>query len=271
MTEIIFLGGDERMLYAKERLEKKYNFSVSFDKINIPYNYAVLPLKKSPDGKTILGTDIKYNALPRLLSENGTVLTGHNCPELVKICEENGFSLINYAEREEFAVANAVPTAEGALAIAINNRKETLFGSNVLITGYGRIAKILSAYINALGGRVQIACRKKSDLKWAEINGHRPLDITDKKAFSEALKCSDIVFNTVPSPIFGEEEKNSFKKGAVYIELASSDGLFGENNGLFPVITARGLPGKTAPVTAGNIIADTLAVIIAERSDTYDL
>lgn len=271
MTKIIFLGGDERMLYAKERLEKKYNISVSFEKSGISFNYAVLPLQKGPDGETIFGTDIKYSSLPRFISENGTVLTGHNCPGLIKVCEKNGFTLINYAEREDFAVANAVPTAEGALAIAINSRKETLFGSDVLITGYGRIAKILSAYIKALGGRVWVACRKKSDLKWAEINGYRPINITDKKVFAEALSRSDIVFNTVPYPVFGEEEIKSIKKGAVYIELASSDGLSGESKDFFTVITARGLPGKTAPVTAGNIIADTIASIIAERSDTYDI
>ncbi len=270
MRDIIFLGGDERMRFAKERLGEKYNCSTDTKKDSKAFGYAVLPLQKSTENEIIFGTDIKYNSLPRFLKKNAVVLTGHNCPLLKKICEENGFSLINYAEEEAFAVANAVPTAEGAVAIAINSRKETLFKSNILITGYGRISKILSGYMLALGGKVRVACRKKSDLEWAETRGFIPIDITDKDAFLKALACSDIIFNTVPAEIFGKDEINAVKSGAVYIELASSDG-FGDEKPNFPVIIARGLPGKTAPITAGKIIADTIASIIAERSENYEL
>ena len=35
-------------------------------------------------------------------------------------------------------------------------------------------------------------------------------------------------------------------------------------------IWALGLPGKTAPVTAGEIIAETVENIIKERGDRYD-
>lgn len=274
MRKIIFLGGDKRMIFAAEKLSDKNKCCIyGSDEISgiTPFDCAVLPAGKSPDGKKICGTELEFSALKTLLKRGGLVFTGNVCPALEQICAEGNFTIIDYLKREELAVANAVPTAEGALALAMANREETIFGSTVLVTGFGRIAKILSGYLLALGARVQVACRKKSDLKWAEIRGFIPVDITDPSALCNAVSNSDIIFNTVPAEIFGETELSAFKAGAVYMELASSDGIKkGADSSLITVITARGLPGRAAPKTAGKIIADTIENILAERSGFYD-
>ena len=268
------------MLYAAEALGSEYNCRIlgfgedDNDIADTLYDCAVLPVQKSPDGKTIPSPFCgnspppEYSVLGELLKQGGIVFTGNVCPELEKICYGHGFTLINYLEREELAVANAVPTAEGALKLAIEKMPVTLFGSMVLITGFGRIAKILAHYLTALGADVTVACRKKSDMKWAEIYGCKVVDITVKKQLQKAAADTDIIFNTVPTEIFTSEDFSESNRKILYIELASADGLKAETaeNLNIEFIAAGGLPGKTAPVTAGRIIAETITNILAERS-----
>lgn len=269
------------MLYAAEALSSGHNCRIlgfgkdESDIFDTTYDCAVLPVQKSPDGKTIpspfseKASPIEYSILGKLLKAGGTVFTGNVCTELEKVCYGYGLALINYLEREELAVANAVPTAEGALKLAIEKMPVTLFGSKMLITGFGRIAKILAKYLNALGADVTVACRKKSDMKWAEIFGCKTVDITRKSDFRKALANIDVIFNTVPAEVMTEKDFQKTKKQILYIELASKNGLNPEAADKLGLsfTAASGLPGKTAPVTAGRIIAETIGNILKERSD----
>ena len=239
------------------------------------YDYAVLPIQPSKDGRIIpapLSIDtgaIEYDVLRRIMKRDSVIFTGNVCPYLERICQEEGYTLIDYFDREELAVANAVPTAEGALEIAISRLPVTLFGSVALVTGFGRIAKILGRYLLALGCTVYIACRKRSDLKWAEINGFKGVDINSKSDFISAINEADVIFNTIPHAVFGRNEVKAFKHEALYIELASADGIerAAAERAKIERVTARGLPGKCAPVTAGRIIAETITNILNERSE----
>ena len=76
-----------------------------------------------------------------------------------------------------------------------------------------------------------------------------------------------LIYNTVPCTVIGEEELAAFDEEAVYVELASASGI--DSTALkrhsVTVINAGGLPAKTAPKTAGGIIADATEEIL----DTY--
>jgi len=285
MKSIIFLGGDRRMVYAAEVFKREYNCIIcgfggndsSALNSEREYDYAVLPIQPTRDGKTIpspLSPDaptIGFDVLRGIMKRGALIFTGNTCPALERLCREEGYTLINYFEREELAVANAVPTAEGALEIAISRLPTTIFGSVALVTGFGRISKILGRYLRGLGAKVCVACRKRSDLKWAEIYGFEPVDITDPASFNAAAAKADVIFNTVPFEVFPRETVTAFKEEALYIELASTDGI---ENGAEKLkierVIARGLPGKTAPVTAGRIIAETIKNILIERRSEND-
>lgn len=285
MNSFIFLGGDMRSLYAAQRLGRRYDCLVyGIDPPEPPAglhrserpalcDYAVLPLPASMDGKTVyapylregappIGFDVLYSSVRR----GGTVFTSKSFPALEQVCAEGGFSLVNYFEREELAVLNAVPTAEGALEIALKELPFTVFRANVLITGYGRCGKTLARVFSALGARVFVACRKYSDLAWAEIDGGTPVPLGE---IESVLPQADLILNTVPAEIFDRKRLLLIRKGALFLELASvssiGDSALAERAGI-TVIRARSLPGKTAPVTAGEIIAQTLENIILERS-----
>lgn len=279
MKSFIFIGGDSRSIYAAEKLGERYCctlYGISGEE-KLPESlsdYAVLPLPASTDGvhincPLIKSTPPEFDILEKTVKKGGTVFTSREFPALCEICLKNGFSLVNYFEREELAVRNAVPTAEGALEIAIREIPVTLFGAEVLITGFGRIGKLLVRYFSALGARVSAAARKYGDLAWIEAYGARAINFNAPGELDTAIKKADIIINTVPALIFDRKRLTLVKTGALFIELASvlsaEDEALAADRGI-KLIWARSLPGKTAPITAGYIIADTIGNIIAERS-----
>lgn len=280
MTSFVFIGGDRRMLYAAERLGNYHLCGFrklepcEEEKASLPYDCAVLPPQKSPDGVNIpcpySDIFIPYSILGKLLVKGGTVFTGSVCEALEKVCRENNLRLVNYLEQEELALKNAVLTAEGAVAIAVNESLFSVYGTAVLITGYGRIAKVLAEYLTVMGGKVTVACRKPSARSMAEECGCRAVDITDKEAFRRAVSEASVIFNTVPYGIFGDAETSVMKKDTLYTELASVDGICGEIPSGIKYITARGLPGKVSPIAAGKIIADTVSAMLEERRKAYE-
>ncbi len=288
MNSFIFIGGDMRSIYAAQRLGKRYACcAYGFDLpeqtadvhiLNEPVacDYAVLPLPASLDGENIncpYRSDslapIGFDILKRTVKKGGTVFTSKSFPALEKICREEGFSLVNYFEREELTVLNAVPTAEGALEIALRELPFTIHGSNVLITGFGRIGRVLAQDLSALGADVYAASRKYSDAAWTRVYGCKPVNLTAAGEFEQALKAADLIINTAPADIFDRKRLMLIRRDTVMIDLASKisveDLTLAEDVGV-KVIWARSLPGKTAPVTAGRIIAETLENILAERS-----
>lgn len=46
--------------------------------------------------------------------------------------------LVDYFARPELTVYNAIPTAEGCIGILLAERTRTLWGTNLLLLGFGR-------------------------------------------------------------------------------------------------------------------------------------
>ena len=71
---------------------------------------------------------------------------------------------IDLLKREEFAVLNAIATAEGTVQIAMEESQRTVHGSKVLIMGFGRIGKILAKMLDGVGAKVFCEARKDEDI-----------------------------------------------------------------------------------------------------------
>ncbi len=175
---------------------------------------------------------------------------------------KNGF---DYSNSEPLLIKNAQITAEAALSIAMSELKTTVFGSNVLITGFGRIAKFLAELCLHLGASVSVLARRPEALALAEAMGCKAFGFEKaERAISEA----DIIFNTVPAPILQERELGAVNKHCRIIELASAPGgihrALAKKMGL-TVVEALGLPGKYAPISAGKAIFETVLPILHER------
>lgn len=201
----------------------------------------------------------------RRLRAGTLVAAGKVTRTLEDAAAAHSITLCDYAAREEFAVANAAPTAEGALELALRLLPITLADTNALILGAGRIAKLLMLKLRALGCNVTAAARRYSDIAWIRAFGCTPCPFP---RVEDAMARADVVFNTVPAPVIGHAELARLAEGVPIIDLASAPGGvdataardFGAN-----VIPALSLPGKVAPRTAARIITDTLYNILDER------
>lgn len=178
--------------------------------------------------------------------------------------KSRGISAFDYALRDDFACLNAVPTAEGAIEAAMKHLPVTIFSSNVVVTGFGRCAKVMALTLKAMGALVTVCARSRKDLALAQALGLKTEHLKDMK---NCLKDAQVVFNTVNYPIFGEKEILSLKDGCVFIDVASSPGGICEGVHVHPKIThlfLPGLPGKYSPVSAAHIIWKTVLNIAGE-------
>ena len=287
-NKISVIGGDLRQLYMVEELSKYnsevYAFGLPESKcegINVfccnsleqSLSYSdniILPLPLSRDNSTIIaplfdGTILLDDIINIVKGSNKLLLVGKASDIVIGKLKENNIPVIDYFENEQLNIQNAILTAEGALALAINETKFSLYGSKCLVTGYGRIAKILSKHLATMGAKVTVAARNPNDLNWAEISGYSIAKIDDISKETD----TDIIFNTVPARILNEKTISKLNKNCLIIELASEP--YGTdfaacNTHKIRYINAASLPGKVAPKSAGIIICKTAINIFKEEN-----
>ena len=186
-----------------------------------------------------------------------------DAPAMVQ-AEGLGLTLCDYFAREELAVANAVPTAEGAIQIAMEELPITIHGARALVIGCGRLGRALAPRLAGLGARVSVAARKFADLAWAESWGFG----AEHTGQLQPWLCGyDLVINTVPARVLGEAELAELRPDCLVIDLASKPGgvdLDAAARLGKKVVWALSLPGKVAPVTAGRAIRTAIYNILSE-------
>lgn len=282
---VSIIGGDLRQLAAAAFMERDgYDITLyGFDEADthgmktskdaeraLSADAVILPVPVSFDGKYInipfSKNTLSIDELVLKLNPAAMVFGGQIKPELEQKLEKRGIKYCDYLKREELAIRNAVPTAEGAIEIAISETPITLHGSKCLVMGYGRIGKILSKMLFGMGANVSVEARKYADLAMIEGHGSHALSLGE---LSHHIHEFDIIFNTVPALILNRELLKNVKKDTLIIDLASRPGgvdfAAAADLGI-RVIWALSLPGKVAPITSGAIIKDTIVNVLNETS-----
>ncbi len=181
---------------------------------------------------------------------------------LILSCGYNfeNINCIDYLKLDDFCLLNAVPTAEGAIAYAINDTPFCLWQSRVLVIGNGKVAKILIDRLVALKCDVTVSARKNADFAWLQALGIKHIHTND---VSKSTNKFDIIFNTIDVKLFDEYEnlKSCYlydlsTKGCIDFDLAQKSGI--------KATKLPGIPGKVAPDTAGKIIGQTVNNILGE-------
>ncbi len=183
--------------------------------------------------------------------------------KLIKAYPRLSGAVFDYASREDFAILNAVPTAEGAVECAMCAYEGTIAGSNSLVAGYGRIGKVLASKLKALGSNVTVSARRFEDLAYINALGYKAENTEGLKKLSGY----DLVFNTIPALIFDEALLKNTDRNTLIIDLASAPGGVDFEAARSLKIDAQralSLPGKCAPKTAAEIIKQTVTSIIKE-------
>ncbi|NLI92172.1 MAG: dipicolinate synthase subunit DpsA [Peptococcaceae bacterium] len=286
-VRLAVIGGDDREIYLIPELQELGAYVIG------------LGLEKSPLGKSIeharsfkevveksdallfpmFGTDerglvkAKYSNSPIILNNDvlesiplGVPLfIGWARPALKVAAQKLNIEVVEIGNRDELAILNSIPSAEGAIQMAMEATNITIHSSNSFVLGLGRCGITLVNMLKGMGARVKVAARKPADLARAIEMGVGVIDYSElKKEISKA----EIVFNTVPALILDREILENMSREAVIIDLASIPGgtdfeyaqLLGIKAQLAP-----GLPGIVAPKTAGKILAQVYPPIIKEH------
>ena len=225
-----------------------------------------MPLCREPGILNCAGVQIATVDLFPRLQKPRLVTAGRINLAQYREAEAADVDLTDYLLREETAVANAVPTAEGAIQIALEQLPRTLCGCKCLIIGFGRIGKLLANRLDGLGANVTVSARKHEDLVWIRALGWQPLR-TDR--LRGKLGDFQAVFNTVPAAILDSGLLAELPADCLCVELASTPGFDlceAKGRGL-NAVQALGLPGKTSPLTAAEAVRDAVYHILEERGD----
>ena len=186
------------------------------------------------------------------------ICAGRVTKPIAEYANSKNLTLLDYFCREELAIMNAVPTVEGAIQIAMEELPTTLFGTRILVIGFGRLGKLLAHRLKSLGAKVTVSARKYADLAWIESYGYCS-EHTDQ--LDGWLGGYQLVINTVPALVLDRARLHDLDQGALVIDLASQPGgvddAAAEELGV-KALHALSLPGKVAPVTSGKIIRDTI-------------
>ncbi len=275
-----FIGGDMRLaaahLYIKKMgfdsstflLEKAEGLYPDEKCIVFPASDVyVLPLPVTSDGihinSPLSDLTLSFEEFFSLIDQRALIFGGLFPDEIKLMAKNKNISLLDYYNFEEFQIRNSIPTAEGALEIALREMPITLYGTKSLVLGYGRISKVLSPMLKAMGSEVFLSSRKKESMLWSEISGFNSINTS---SISESLGDFDLIINTVPSLLLTGDLLKKLNPDCLIIDLASRPGgvdIKSASELGIRVIWALGLPGKCAPVSAGHIIGNTILSMLS--------
>lgn len=285
--QVTLIGGDARQLEVIQKFSEldAAVTLIGFDNLQNLYS-GVTKVAFSPEalGRTdavilpVVGTDdngvvesifstadmvLKDEHLAAL-PQHAKIYTGMAKPYLKKLCFEHNIQLVELLDRDDVAIYNSIPTAEGALMMAIQNTDITIHGSVCMVLGLGRTGLTMARTLQGLGAKVKVGIRKPEHFARAWEMGFAPFYLGE---LSHEVTNIDLLFNTIPTMIVTAQIIANMPHRAVIIDLASKPGgtdfRYAEKRGVKAML-APGLPGIVAPKTAGRIIANTVSRLILE-------
>lgn len=282
----LVIGGDKRISILAKELSKEgnnvYTFANEVENITeieriedikkYQYDIVISSMPLSRDNKNIYSPLSKKTISLKKLKEisEGKKLIAGKIPEDFENNNENIDKNIQLKEikcydilkDEVTTILNTIPTAEGAIQIAMEETDYTITNMKALVIGFGRVGKTLANMLKNLGLDVYCEARKETDLAWIRAYGYKPVPLEKMK---NNLCKMDIIFNTVPYQILDKSTLILINKNTLIIDLASAPGGvdfdIAEKIGI-KAILASALPGKVAPNSTAKYLKDYVYKII---------
>ena len=267
MKPIAVLSGDKRQDYINQYLN--HHGYPAYLKTTMDFNqdkYIICSTPLCKKGKYV-NCDF-YSSFPietfiNLLKPNQIIFGGSIPRELYAV---NKIKLIDVLDNENVVWNNSVLTAEGLIAYIINNTDFTINNAKILILGFGKCGTNIARVLAALSGRISVYDHTAIHLTQARALGYEGIE---EKDIIHHIHKFDIIINTVPKEIFHEIHYSRIKKDCSLFEIASSPYGFNKdlaNKYRLSLITCPGIPGATAPKTAGELIAKSI-ISYLERTE----
>ena len=271
------IGGDRRLAALAQALTED-GFAVSTYAVE---GFAGGDLEAALRGASVAALPLpSFDAAGDLIAQSGArvraadiaaLLTPGMCVFGGKLGSEaailagSGAPVIDYLGLEQLTAANAVPTAEGAIQIAMERLPVTIQGCCALVIGWGRIGKILARKLALLGADVTVSARRGADAAMIAALGMQD-EITGR--FCRGLSQYDLIVNTVPVRVLGRELLASARPDCLIIDLASKPGGVDFDAAAQlgrETVQALSLPGRVAPVSAGRLLRDAILGYLEQR------
>ncbi len=141
-------------------------------------DYILLPLPLDARQAGLAG-------LLRAAKPGALALAGKPSAEAKRLAAAAGIEMVDYFAREELAIFNAIPTAEGCIGILLARRSRTLWGAPVLVTGYGPVGQA-------------VAARRAAQRALARSQGGEAIPL---EGLAAAAPGFDTVVNTIPAQV----------------------------------------------------------------------
>ncbi|WP_425807405.1 dipicolinate synthase subunit DpsA [Desulfitobacterium sp. Sab5] len=284
------IGGDDRELFLIPELEKlgAYIVGVGFEKAGsiqgLHHESSLIEAVKNVDVLLfpMYGTDerggikAKYSNSPIVLNKevlqaiptHVPLFIGWARPALKSAAEMMGIRVVETAFLDEIAILNSIPSAEGAISMAMDSSVITIHGSQCFVLGLGRNGWTIARTLKGMGAHVTGVARKPADLARATEMGIDAVHFAD---LEDEIGRAEFIFNTVPHLILDKVILERVSKDAVIVDIASipggTDFEYAELLGIKAML-APGLPGIVAPKSAGKILAQVYPQLILRHLTT---
>ena len=242
-------------------ISEEKTFDNNLERDNQNKKIIIGPIPYSTDGKTLYAPFCNKKIDINLLKDK-KIIAGKIPEEVADI------KSIDILKNEYFTIRNTVPTAEGAIAKAIELTDINIDKANIMVLGFGRVGKTLCYKLKNLGANVYAEARKERDIAWIDVFGYNAIPL---EKINENICKMDIIFNTIPELILDKSKLILMNEKTLIIDLASKPGgtdFESANKMGIKAILYSGIPGKIASEYEADLIKEVIYKEIKRKNKT---
>jgi len=198
------------------------------------------------------------------LRRNVPIVTGIVNGFLEELVKELDLTVFSLMSRNDVAIYNSIPTAEGALFLAMENTNYTIHSANITVLGYGRIGQTVADRFQKMGANVSVCTDDEAEQARAVTQNLRVSPLSDLEKIAAH---TDILMNTIPAMYIDSTLIETLKTQILIIDLASAPGgtdfNYAKERGIQAILAQR-LPSIVAPKTSGAILSKIMKKLVEE-------
>jgi dipicolinate synthase subunit A len=166
--------------------------------------------------KLRLTADVLKGAAPGAM-----LFTCYSTPRMDEWAKAAAVKIIPYGTDDALSILHAVPTAEGAIRIAIENTEETLLGMDVLCIGFGRVGVSVAQAFEGMRSRVSVGARNPVQLARACAMNMTPIELRN---LNSQIRNFGLIVSSAAGRVLDKDLLALTRPDVVIIDLCSPPG-----------------------------------------------
>lgn len=245
----LFIGTDQRLVECSRILKNLGYVTYHYNSNSYSKNLSAIIDEFSPAHIVLPILEMNEMIPAEEFRKGTTIYPGVISPVWLEKYEDAGIPIHPYMKEVEYVWENARLTAEGFLLEYFESTKQSVFGKQFFITGFGKVAKMTAEVLAALGASVTVMARSSEQLGEAAALGYSTKPFTPGE-----ISTHGTLINTIPARWLTLDGKQDLR----VFDLASAPGCLKDNAPDEYYTIHLGLPGKHFPADAANALAKAL-------------